>query len=400
METNHAPAGRKNLRRWIVRGSVALVAVALVVYVSLPRPQPVAAIALQRGTMRVELDGEGRTRLRDQFTVSAPITGELERITLRVGDRVRRGDVVARLHTPARDPAQLEELRRRIEGAEEGRRQALEAVSAAETTLRAERRERARLDLLGETGAVAQQTLDLASDRVALAERERATMRHRVDAAEAEIAALRASIVPSEGLDARTLVLRAPSDGTIMRIVEPSRRTVLAGAPLVVLGDPERIEVVIDLLSSDAVRVTPGDRVRVDGWGGDPLEARVRHVAPVGVTKVSALGIEEQRVDVVADLLGTTARLGDGYRVDASIVIWERRDVVMAPTSALFRTGSDWSLFVVRDGRAVRTNVRIGQRTPFEAEVLEGVRAGDVVIPFPSDRIEDGSRVEIVDDAS
>jgi HlyD family secretion protein len=394
METAQSPRAAPAWRRWIIRGLVALVAIAIVVIALLPRAEPVDVVELKRGPMRVEIDGDGRTRLRDQFVVSAPISGELERVDLRVGDSVEKGAVVARLLPPARDAAQLEELRRRVDAAEHARQQADDAVRQAELALAAARRERSRLGMLVETGSVARQEIDLADDRAALAARDVAVARHRAEQAEAEVGAIRASIVAGGDGSARAVTVRAPVAGRVMRVVEASRRTVMAGTPIVVLGDPGRIEIVIDLLSTDAVRVTPGDRVRIDGWGGEgALGARVGHVEPVGVTKISALGIEEQRVDVVAALDTIAPQLGDGYRVDAHITVWESAAVLTAPTSALFRDGGAWSLFVVRDGRAARARVSVGHRTPFVTEILGGVREGEQVIPFPSDRIEEGMRV-------
>lgn len=391
-----AKKGSKGVRRWIIRGAIVVAAIALAVYLTLPRPLLVAAVPLERGTMRVELDGEGRTRLRDQFVVSAPVTGELERITLRVGDVVRRGDVIARMRAPARDPAQLEELRQRVEAATHVREQMLEAGRQASIALEAARRERDRLRQLEETGALSRQEIDQADDRVALATREEESTRHRSAAAAAEIAAIRASMVTANAPTTREVVVRAPVSGAVMRVVEPSRRAVMAGGPLVVLGDPKGIEIVVDLLSTDAVRVRPGDRVRIEGWGGEQeLRARVRRVEPVGVTKISALGIEEQRVDVIADLIDGDVRLGDGYRVEARIVVSETPGVLKAPTSALFRSGESWALFVVRDGVARKAIVRVGERTPFETEIVDGVGQGEMVIPFPSDRIDEGVQVEI-----
>lgn len=394
-------ASRRTVRRWIVRGLVVVAVVALGAIALAPEPPKVAVVAVRRGAMRVELDGEGRTRVRDRFTISAPISGELERVTLRVGDSVSRGAVVARMRAPARDPAQLEELARRIESAGQVWRTALDVERQARIALDAARREQSRVATVVATGAVARQEAELADDRVALATTELAAAGHRAAAAEAEIAALRASLVSSGSGGTREIALRAPASGRIMSVVEQSRRTLPAGTPIVVLGDPRRSEVVVDLLSSDAVRVSPGARMTIEGWGGGrELAARVRSVDPVGVTRLSALGIEEQRVDVIADLIDHDARLGDGYRVEARIVVWERADVLSVPTSALFRHHGAWSLFVVRNGRAVRQAVRVGERNPFECQIVSGLRAGEKVIPFPSDKLEEGMEVEVAGDES
>lgn len=399
MDSTRNPASRTR-RRWIVRGLIVVAVVALGVVALAPEPPEVAVVAVRRGAMRVELDGEGRTRVRDRFTVSAPISGELERVTLRIGDSVTRGAVVARMRAPARDPAQLEELARRIESAGQVWRTALEVERQARIALDAARRDQGRVSMVAATGAISRQEAELADDRVALATTELAAAGHRASASEAEIAALRASLVSSGAGGTREVALRAPASGRVMSVVEQSTRTVPAGTPIIVLGDPRRVEVVVDLLSSDAVRVAPGARMTIEGWGGDrELAARVRTIDPVGITRLSALGIEEQRVDVVADLIDHDPRLGDGYRVEARIVVWERDDVLSVPTSALFRHRGEWSLFVVRNGHAVRQAVRVGERNPFECQIVSGVRAGEKVIPFPSDKLEEGMEVEVTGEA-
>jgi HlyD family secretion protein len=183
--------------------------------------------------------------------------------------------------------------------------------------------------------------------------------------------------------------------GRVLRVIEKSERVVTSGTPIVVVGDPSKLEVVVDLLSTDAVKVRPGTAMLLENWGGEAaIRARVRTVEPSAFTKVSALGIEEQRANVVADFVDPPAPLGDGYRVEARIIIWEAESVLKVPSSALFRHGDGWSVFVVESGNAVRREVEIGHRSQFEAEVLKGIEEGAQVVLHPTNQISDGSRVE------
>jgi HlyD family secretion protein len=223
--------------------------------------------------------------------------------------------------------------------------------------------------------------------------------RFKADAAAAAVQAARASLIAlqTEWNDAtKTIRLRAPVNGRVLRVIEKSERVVTAGAPLLVMGDPTKLEIVVDVLSSDAVKIKPGYLMLLGDWGGEQqLRARVRVVEAAAFIKVSALGVEEQRVNIVADFIDPPGPLGDGYRVEASIVIWEGPDVLKVPASAVFRCGDDWCLFVIQDGRARRRNVEIGHRSPFEVEILDGIELSTPLILHPTNQIEDGTRVEI-----
>jgi HlyD family secretion protein len=213
----------------------------------------------------------------------------------------------------------------------------------------------------------------------------------RAQAAAHDVQAARAALLAHAG---HPLVLTAPSAGRVLRVPERSERVVSPGTPLLELGDPAGIEIVADLLSSDAVKVQPGASVRIEGWGGDSaLRGRVLTVEPSGFTKVSALGVDEQRVNIVAELLDSAGRLGDRYRVEIRVVVWQGDEVLQAPASALFRRGTEWAVFVVEAGRARRRTVSIGHRTPSQVEIREGLREGETVVKNPGDRIADGVRV-------
>jgi HlyD family secretion protein len=280
----------------------------------------------------------------------------------------------------------------------------------AEAALAQARRDAARAAQLHATGASSDSALEQARLAETSAEREHEEARFAAAAAAAEVEAARAALIAEPGQAARTgttamtppcagatscLEARAPGSGQVLRVLEESERIVGAGTPLIEIGEPGALEIVADVLSRDAVRITAGTPVEIVDWGGgEPLEARVRRVEPAGFTKISALGVEEQRVNIVIDLVAPDARLGDGYRVEVRIVTWQGDDVLQIPASALFRDGEQWAVFAVEDGRARRRSVDIGAQATFEVEVRDGLAEGETVILHPSDRLEDGSRVE------
>lgn len=378
-----------------------------VVWGFLPQPVPVDTGTVTRTDLRVTVDEDGRTRIRERYVVSAPLAGRLLRVELDPGDPVERGHtVVALIEAP--DPELLDA---RAVAEAEARVAAREAAlgladttrdqTAAELDLAA--REFARVEELLRRGAATQQEVDRARAtlrlRVALsraAEFSETIARFELEQARA---ALRHSRPAGDGTEAPApFAIRAPIGGLVLRVLQQSESVVSPGTPLLELGDPADLEVVVDVLSADAVRIRPGARMLLEHWGGDlPLEATVRLVEPSAVTKVSALGVEEQRVDVVADLTSPPEQrkgLGDGFRVEARIVIWESDDVLTVPAGALFRRGGEWAVFVVRDGLARATDVAIGHRNALRAQVLSGLSDAEEVILYPGDRVDDGVPVE------
>ncbi len=396
-------ATAKRLATWGGGGLLLVVVLALALK---PRPAAVDLAEVTRGPLRVTVDEEGETRVRERFVVSAPLPGRLLRIELEPGDPVRAGDTVLATFRPS-DPVPLDAR---------SRAQAAARVAAAEAALgraRAER-ERAAAELRRAEAEHARYER-LAGDQIASAERleEAVTTvevrRQALEAAEFavrnaghELAAARAALVEAGGGNpgaGETLAIRSPVDGVVLQCLRESEAVVPAGEPLVEVGDPAELEIVSDLLSTDAVRVRPGQRVIIDQWGGaEPLAGVVRRVEPYGFTKISALGVEEQRVNVIIDFDGPPAHaaphsvtLGDGYRVEVRIVVWEADDVLKAPTSSLFRHGDDWAVWVAAAGRATLRPIRLGVRGPLEAQVLDGLTAGEQVIVHPSDAITDGT---------
>jgi HlyD family secretion protein len=390
--------------RLIFWGAAALV-VALIAWSFRPQPVPVDRVAVQRGTLRVTIDEEGMTRIRERYIVSAPVAGRLQRVDLEPGDPVAGRRTVLATFFPA-TPSLLDtrtraETEARMKAAQAARDQARVALQRARDEVAFSQTELARQRQVAKFGGIT-------DERLAAVELESRTKEAQVKAAELalqaaehELDAARALLQqvanPPTAKAGGVLTLRSPIDGTVLRVLQESEALVPAGTPLIEVGDPDQLEVVADLLSTDAVKVKPGFPVLITGWGGDTsLHGRVRLVEPAGFTKISALGVEEQRVNVLVDVDAAeraASKLGDGYRVEISVVIWERTGVLKVPTSALFRVGDAWATFAVRDERAAQTNVQIGQRNAIEAEVLSGLSEGDQVIVHPGDTIENGVAV-------
>jgi HlyD family secretion protein len=296
-------------------------------------------------------------------------------------------------------PKESGEARARLDSAEALKREADERVARAKVDYEQARRELLRTDKLARDGLVSIQSLEQAQNAEATSATELEAARFRAEAAASDERVARAALIaldrepPSGG---RVVTLRSPIAGRVLKVVEKSERVVTTGAPLVILGDAGKLEVVIDVLTTDAVKVKPGYPVLLEGWGGEaPIRARVRLIEAGAFTKVSALGVEEQRVNIIADFVDPTGPLGDGYRVEARIIVWEAANVLRVRASALFRHGAGWSVFVVQEGRAHRRDVEIGHRSQFDAEVLGGLELEDEVVVHPSNQLADGAQVQV-----
>ncbi len=390
----------KNRSVWLM----ALVVAALLAVALWPQAVVVDTAAVSRGPLVVTIDEEGETRLHHRFVVSAPVAGRILRIDLEPGDPVVKDEtVVARML--ADPPALLDERSRaEAEAAVRAAQGALGGARAearrAQTAQKLAATELEREEELNRAGLTTRQNLDARVAAARAADEARRAADFTVAGAAAELARARARLMPSTpGSGDRQLAITAPVTGVVLRRFRESEAVVPAGEPLVELGDPGELEVVSDLLSTDAVRVRPGMPASVEQFGGEhPLSARVRLVEPAGFTKVSALGVEEQRVNVVLDfddLAAASTMLGDAYRVEVRIAIWEGESVLRVPTGALFRAGSDWAVYVVDGGRARQTIVQVGQRTPQQAEILSGLAEGQIVVLHPGDMLTSGARVDV-----
>lgn len=402
---------------WLIRVAGTLIlagAAAGIGWFAWPRPIPVDLARATLGPMEVTVDDDARTRVRHVYTVSAPVAGKVLRIShppghaetsVHVGDQVTAGETVVAVMQPTLpsflDPRSREELQAAVEAANAAVTLAEAEVRRIEAALDFSRDELRRAEALARTSAISARALDKARFDVATNEAALASAKAQLDVRRSEQAIASARLMDPSSVAALTNVacciqIRAPAAGRVLRIVQESEAVVPAGAPLVEIGDPADLEVAADLLSTDAVQVKAGAPVRIDGWGGPPLRGRVTRVDPAGFLKVSALGIEEQRVRTVIDFVDPPeawGALGHDFRVVVHVTTWGADNVLTVPVGVLFRSGEDWAVFTVKDGRVHTALVRIGHRNSRQAEVLSGLSAGDSVVLHPSDRIRDGVTV-------
>lgn len=378
-----------------------IVVVGIVAAAMWPSSLEVGITTVTRGPMQVTIDEDGVTRIRDRFVVSAPVAGRLHRVELEPGDPVVGGKtIVARLTTaesPLLDPRTRGELTAGVDAARAavGQAQAERARAGAEldraqTTLR-------RQQALMKAGAIASDALDASETAVMTAQEAARAAEFTVSRSEYELQLARARLqAPSAA--GRAVEVVAPVSGVILKRQHESETVVPVGDPIVEIGDPSRIEIVADFLSTDAVRIPPSAPVLIDNWGGNqPLMAKVRRIEPAGFMKVSALGVEEQRVNVIIDFADPAVAgksLGDAFRVDVRVVIWREDNVLKVPVGALFRRGEAWASFTVEDNRARVKTVMLGQRNATEGQVTSGLSAGQTVVLHPPDTLMDGMRVK------
>jgi HlyD family secretion protein len=388
------------IRRILGWSITLLILAGAIVWSFMPQPISVDLATVERGPFRVSVEDEGRTRVRDAYVVSAPVGGRLLRIGNRAGEDVVAGkSIVAQLRPSepafldARARAQAEAT---IKAAEAARKSAASAVVQAQAEVDHAVPELTRVERLAARDLISKSELENAQlqERKARAGLEAARSALSVKEFELENARMLLADFRSPSNPASVISLKAPVTGRVFRVLQQSEAVVVAGTPILEIGNPGDLEVMVELLSTDAVKVQPGAAALITDWGGPKdLAARVRLVEPSGFTKISALGVEEQRVRVVLDIVeprAAWAQLGDGFRVNARIVVWETSDAVRAPLSALFRNGEIWQAFVARDGRAVRINISVGQTNDFDAQILKGLQPQERVILHPSDKITDG----------
>jgi HlyD family secretion protein len=371
-----------------------------------PAAVPVDLAKVGRGPLMVSVSDEGETRVRDMYVVSAPVPGRMRRIELEAGDSVVADKTVIARIEPS-DPASLDvrsaaEARASVDAAAASRTHAAAQVRRAQAELEFAQSELARIRILARSHTVSENDLDSAERRAKTADAALGEARAEQQVRESEYHVARARLMTpasrSRTADCDCVTVYSPVSGDVLRIVTESEGVVQSGTPILEVGDPDKLEVVVDLLSSDAVQVQAGQRAVIEAWGGSaPLEGVVRRVEPFGFTKVSALGIEEQRVNVIIDIKEPRQqwqRLGHGYRVEPRIVLWEGPDVLKVPLSALFRQGARWAVFVADGGKAVLREVDIGHENGLEAEVTSGLEVGDRIVLHPGDRVAPGSRLE------
>jgi HlyD family secretion protein len=379
---------------------IATIAVALVLlsvgvaYALRPEVIDVETGVATRGPMRVTVDEDGRTRVRNRFVIAAPVAGRLQRLTLREGDEVSKGQIVAWIAPLPLDSAARQVASARLRSAEALRSEAASRVSQARVALDQAQSTQRRRDALLAAGAISPELREQAAADTRSSAGELAAAISRERAANADVGAARAALLPAGSSAAKPVPVPSPVRGRVLRVPEASERVVAASAPIIELGDASALEVIADVLSSDAVRIHPGDAVEIVEWGGDrPLSARVRAIEPSAFTRVSALGVDEQRVNVIVDLVDHPLSLGDGFRVEIRATVWESNDVLVVPASTLFQREGGWCVFVVQEKRARLRRVEIGHRTGASVEITRGLEPGERVVLFPSDKVDDGSRI-------
>jgi HlyD family secretion protein len=369
-----------------------------------PAPLLVESATVVRAPLSVTVEEEGRTRVKDRFVISAPVAGYLQRIMLEVGDAITQGQALA-LMEPLRpevlDPRSRARAEAQVAAANAAIKSAEQQVNAARAEAGFASNDFKRKQQLQEQSLVSREALEQAATRSREAAAQLRSAEFTVEVARYELEAAQTALQYSigsngdEGLE--TVALKAPVASQVLQIHHKSEGVVVTGEPLLEIGDPAALEIAVDVLSADAVRIKPGTRVQLLRWGGPQvLEAVVRTIEPTGFTHISALGVEEQRVWVIADLVSPRSeweQLGDGYRVEADFVLWHEDDVLQVPTSALFRREGNWTVFTIDAGKARLVTVNAGRSNGLATQILDGIGVGEQVILHPDDRIADGVRV-------
>jgi HlyD family secretion protein len=387
-----ARPGRR-ARRWLPYVG-AVIVVGLIIAGLWPRPIPVETATATVGALRATVNEEGKTRIRQRYVVSAPVGGQLQRIPFKAGAQIEAGKTVLAVIAPL-NPTLLDARARTL--AEARRDQALANLEKARAGHSFATNELQRFEKLFVQQTVSPQELDSARWREVAAAREETAAEGALRQAEAELAGFSAGSDPDPGPASDPREILAPINGRVLRVFEENARVVLPGTALLEVGDPADLEVVVDVLSRDGAMISPGAKVEFDQWGGsEPLQGRVRLVEPAAFTKISALGVEEQRVNVIVDLVTPAQQrlnLGDNFRVEARILVWEADDALKVPTGALFRRGERWATFVMADGRAELRWVKVGRSSGTETQVLDGLKPGEQVILYPGSRVKEDERV-------
>lgn len=407
--TSRAPANRsagpaRPRRRWL-RWAIILGVLGLLVFGLWPQPVPVEVAVAGRGDVVATVDEEGMTRVKNRYIISAPVGGQMHRIDWKPGAPVVAGETVLTTiesggadFLDARGLAQAEA---RVRGAQAAVEMAQAQAERARAAHQLARSDLERYRALAERQAISAQEQESAVMREATAAQEQRAAAFAAQVAEFELQQARAALLRGTArapVDPQTpLPVTSPVSGRLLRVFQESARLVPAGLPLLEVGDPVDLELRIEVLSRDGVAIRPGARVIVEQWGGaEPLQARVRLVEPSAFTKISALGVEEQRVYVMADFVDPIERrptLGDSYRIEGRVVVWEGRNVLHVPAGALFQRGDRWQTFVVAGRRAALRTVKVGHTNGLETEIVDGLKEGERVVVYPGDKVADGSRV-------
>jgi HlyD family secretion protein len=394
------------LRKWIRRALIAfavLAVVGLIVVAWIPNPVEVEVAEVVRGPLVVTVNEDGRTRVKDRYLVSAPITGNLARLDLEAGDAIEEGQILARLvplPPPLLDSRTRAEAKARVDSAIAARRQAQAAVNRARFQRDFAKQESERALAVVQQGGLARSDADRAVSTYRGSEEDLRSAEFGGRVAEHQLTLAQTALMQltGKGEEGEQLDISSPVAGQVLKVFQESEGVALSGTAIVEVGDPSALEVVVDVLSQDATRIPAGAATTIERWGGkNSLRGHVRVVEPSAFTKLSALGVEEQRVNVIIDMDDRRelwSSLGDGYRVEARISVWEGENVLKVPASAVFRSEEAWATFVVEEGTAIVQTVELGETNGLETEVLSGLEEGDTVIAYPSDSVRDGVSVK------
>lgn len=392
-------------RRKVLIISIIVVVVLLLIYGFLPKTREVDIVSVVRGPLHVTIEEEGRTRLKERFTISAPTAGYMRRVNVKVGDFVRKGHLIAvlePLHSQALDPRSRATAQASVSSAEASLRavQERERVATADADYLEQRRE--RLKALLDKNSIAKDQFDQINSEARKARALQLSAVAEVNLARSELERAKInlqnfSVVKSGNMES-SIAVPSPVSGSVFRVYRESEGAVNMGEPLIDIGDARDLEVRVEVLSSDAVRIQKGTNVLFKRWGHDEtLTGKVRLVEPAGFTKISSLGVEEQRVLVIVDITSPPDKwsvLGDGFRLEAHFVVWEGEDILQIPSSALFRSGDKWAVFVEEGGRAHKRIVEVGQRNGLAAQINSGLKEKEKVLAYPDDTISEGTKVK------
>ena len=385
----------KRRRQFVLLG-IALLTMAVLWVVFRPKLVPVQTASIERGPLQEIVDEEGKTRMHDHFVVAATVQGQLRRVDLHAGDRVKVGQTLGWIDPAPIDPRQKAVLEAQLNSARAAKQQAEALAARAKVDSAQAEQDVSRGRELYKHGIISKETLDKqTTTHLAMQQQLQAAVSGAESAAFEVEKAKAALLLYQDGTSNLPTPMLSPVDGRVLRVMEQSERVVVPGTPILEIGYTPRLEVVADFLTRDAVRIKPGMPAEIIDWGGEkPLPARVRLTEPGGFTKVSALGVDEQRVNVICDFAESADDLEDGYHVEVRVILWEGQSVLRVPSSAVFRSSGNWAVFIVQSGRAVQRIVHVGHRGETDWEVLEGLEPGDHVIVHPSSEVDNGVRVQ------
>ena len=379
-------------------------ALAASVWAVMPRPVLVETATVSKGKFVATVDEDGKTRVRERYVVTAPLAGRLTRVRLKAGDSVKADELVATIvpsPAPFLDPRSRQEAEQRLGVTEAARDRTRAMIERAKAQSKQAKNDLDRTRSLTERGASTVQALERAETAMRVAERDLRAAEFLDHAAEHDVEQAKALLAKYDNPEAappERWTITAPVAGLVLKVMQESETVLQPGTPILEVGDPRDLEIVVDVLSTDAVEIRPGAEVVIEHWGGPgTLAGRVRRVEPAAFTKVSTLGVEEQRVNVLIDIVSSPqewAGLGDAYQLDTRITVFTRDDATIIPSGALFRVGESWNVYVLSDGRAQRRAVELLRGSGRLAAVTAGIQPGDQVIVYPSDRITDGVRVQ------